>query len=120
MPNKDLSREIINYLSSNRRFNADKETLNELLSSLEPDRLNALKRFLVKLNSEIESYGRIKKVNLTVAETDGDINNLGLSFMFDDDESFDKIEAFLSKINELKRDIDKAGLLWFIDIGVKF
>ena len=113
---------IIAYLLNNESFNIidDKETINELLVSLELDRLDILKKFLTELSSEIESYGRIKKINLKITPSDGDINNFGLSFIFNEDENFDKINAFLCKINELKRDIDEAGFLWFIDIGVKF
>ena len=113
---------ITAYLLNNESFNVidDKETINELLLSLELDRLDILKKFLTELSSEIENYGRIKKINLKITPSGGDINNLGLSFIFNEDENFDEINAFLCKINELKRDIDEASFLWFIDIGVKF
>jgi hypothetical protein len=114
--------EIIDYLMNNESFNIfdDRENINELVASLELDRLRVLKVFLTKLDSQIKYYRNIKKINFKVTPSDGDIDNLGLSLVFSEGNNFDQVNAFICKIYELKRGIDTDGLLWFIDIGVKF
>ncbi len=113
---------IINYLINNKNFNIfnDKENINELIESLEPDRLDVLNIFLIKLNSQIKHDKNIKKINFTVALSDGDINNLELSLIFNEKNNFNQINASILKIYELKRHIDKNDMLWFINIGIKF